>query len=681
MDTPVDRILYLQRTAGNQAVSRLMRSGALQAKLRIGQPGDVYEQEGDRVADAVMRMPEQGVQRQVEPEEEEEEMLQSKLLANQITPLVQVQRQEEPEEEEEMLPAKPLAEEITPLVQRQVEPEEEEEEILQAESREDATSEVTNDLESQINAIRGGGRSLAESERAYFEPRFGVDFSRVRVHTDSRAKEAARAVHARAFTMGRNVVFGEGQYAPMTNIGQRLLAHELVHTIQQGKSYSEIPGKLASESRLTITKNSLLQVLRQSLLTVARENAAIRYNNRRYDERSIRIIQVITGTHVDGIFGRLSAEAVAAFQDGHGLGIDGMVGPDTLDEMVPNRAAVARHEHAIQLVVDFYNIDITSETLSVHYDPTIAAAGTTAFESGNLRVIRIGPTAFASSATLRASITAQLAVPAPAVAPVGPRPALLTITDELRAIRYNRRRFSDARSVRAIQGHVGTDPDGIWGPDTVQRVAQAQDNGRIGIDGMVGPQTLQLFTTQLIATGQQNAAIRMIVDFYNFRDDGNLLTVYYDPTVAAAASTDYRPDEPVRVRVGPTGLAQPFAGIVHTIAHEYEHVRRLREGIVPAATHEFLGEAIEILSVGMPEEDLESLPPGAPGYVPGFANDAQRALANWNNMLLADRMRFRARFIAVRNMVQNRIVAGTPAQQALHAGLLAAYNAVVLPPP
>ena len=61
MDTPVDRILYLQRTAGNQAVSRLMRSGALQVKLSIVQPGDKYEQEADRVADAVMRMPEPGV--------------------------------------------------------------------------------------------------------------------------------------------------------------------------------------------------------------------------------------------------------------------------------------------------------------------------------------------------------------------------------------------------------------------------------------------------------------------------------------------------------------------------------------------------------------------------------------------------------------------------------------------
>jgi hypothetical protein len=56
--SPVDRILFLQRTIGNQAVQRLIKSGTLQAKLRIGQPGDVYEREADRVADAVMRMPE-----------------------------------------------------------------------------------------------------------------------------------------------------------------------------------------------------------------------------------------------------------------------------------------------------------------------------------------------------------------------------------------------------------------------------------------------------------------------------------------------------------------------------------------------------------------------------------------------------------------------------------------------
>ena len=242
LKSPADRILFLQRTIGNQAVQRMVRSGALQAKLRIGQPGDVYEQEADRVADAVMRMPEPRMQRQVEPEEEEEEeTLQTKPLAKQIKPLVQVQRQEEPEEEEEILQAKPLAEEITPLVQRQVEPEEEEEEeeMLQAQSREDATSEVPNDLESQINAIRGG-QPLAESERAYFEPRFGADFSQVRLHTDSQAAESARAVNARAFTVGQDVVFGAGQYAQGASEGRRLMAHELTHVHQQQSSLNRV---------------------------------------------------------------------------------------------------------------------------------------------------------------------------------------------------------------------------------------------------------------------------------------------------------------------------------------------------------------------------------------------------------------------------------------------------------
>ena len=62
MESPVDRILFLQRTIGNQAVQRIIQSGAIQAKLKIGQPDDIYEQEADRVAEQVMRMPEPGIQ-------------------------------------------------------------------------------------------------------------------------------------------------------------------------------------------------------------------------------------------------------------------------------------------------------------------------------------------------------------------------------------------------------------------------------------------------------------------------------------------------------------------------------------------------------------------------------------------------------------------------------------------
>jgi hypothetical protein len=71
------------------------------------------------------------------------------------------------------------------------------------------------------------------------EPRFGHDFSRVRVHTDSRAVQSARAVNALAYTVGRDVVFGEGQYAPQSNEGRQLLAHELTHVLQQSPAHSK----------------------------------------------------------------------------------------------------------------------------------------------------------------------------------------------------------------------------------------------------------------------------------------------------------------------------------------------------------------------------------------------------------------------------------------------------------
>ena len=192
-------LLALQQTHGNRYVQRVV--SGIQAKLVVGQPGDKYEQEADRVADAVMRMPEPEVQRQVEPEEEE------------------------------LLQTKTLTEKTTPLVQRPVE--EEEEEILQTKRGEDVTSEVTQDLESQIQSIQGGGQPLTESDRAFFEPRFGHDFNQVRVHTGAQAAKSARAVNAKAYTMGQDVVFGEGQYAPGTNEGRRLLGHELTHVLQQ----------------------------------------------------------------------------------------------------------------------------------------------------------------------------------------------------------------------------------------------------------------------------------------------------------------------------------------------------------------------------------------------------------------------------------------------------------------
>src|SRR6185312_14488644 len=84
------------------------------------------------------------------------------------------------------------------------------------------------------DVLRSPGQPLDEGTRALLEPRFGHDFSRVRVHTDGRAAESARAVNALAYTVGRDVVFGSGQYSPEARAGRHLLAHELTHVVQQG---------------------------------------------------------------------------------------------------------------------------------------------------------------------------------------------------------------------------------------------------------------------------------------------------------------------------------------------------------------------------------------------------------------------------------------------------------------
>jgi hypothetical protein len=149
--------------------------GMIQTKLKINKPGDPYEQEADRVAEQVMRMPESRLQRQ--PIEEE----------------------------------------------------------LQAKATSGHLSEVNPHLESHIQSLNRSSQPLPESTRAYFEPRFGRDFSQVRLHTDTQAVESAQAVNARAFTMGSDVVFGAGQYAPEASDGRRLMAHELAHVVQQGE--------------------------------------------------------------------------------------------------------------------------------------------------------------------------------------------------------------------------------------------------------------------------------------------------------------------------------------------------------------------------------------------------------------------------------------------------------------
>jgi Domain of unknown function (DUF4157) len=87
-------------------------------------------------------------------------------------------------------------------------------------------------------ALNSPGRPLDDATRAFFEPRFGRDFSRVRVHADARAAQSASTIGARAYTSGHHMVFAAGEYAPLGENGRRLIAHELAHTSQQRSANS-----------------------------------------------------------------------------------------------------------------------------------------------------------------------------------------------------------------------------------------------------------------------------------------------------------------------------------------------------------------------------------------------------------------------------------------------------------
>ncbi len=96
------------------------------------------------------------------------------------------------------------------------------------------------------DVLNSPGQPLDVGTRAFMEPRFGFDFSRVRVHTDARAAESAQAVNALAYAVGSDVVFDQGQYNPLSSEGRWLLAHELTHVVQQNTGHGgHIPQALA----------------------------------------------------------------------------------------------------------------------------------------------------------------------------------------------------------------------------------------------------------------------------------------------------------------------------------------------------------------------------------------------------------------------------------------------------
>lgn len=179
---------------------RCREKAAVQTKLEVGARGDRYEQEADRVAEEVMGMAKPGLQRQSLEEEGEEEVA-GRLL-------------------------------ISPLVQRQVEPEEDEE-TLQAKLDGGANSRRPDHNISRVGSLNMPGQPLPASERSFFESRFGRGFNEVRIHTDGDSATAADHFQAHAFTVGSDIVFNRGRFKPNTHEGRTLIAHELTHVVQQ----------------------------------------------------------------------------------------------------------------------------------------------------------------------------------------------------------------------------------------------------------------------------------------------------------------------------------------------------------------------------------------------------------------------------------------------------------------
>ncbi|HEY3629003.1 MAG TPA: DUF4157 domain-containing protein [Terracidiphilus sp.] len=111
--------------------------------------------------------------------------------------------------------------------------------------------------------LNSPGRALDADTRSFMEPRFGRDFSGVRVHTDSQAAESARAVDAHAYTVGQHIVFDHGKYAPHSGSGRQLLAHELAHTVQQH-------GLQRSSENLSLGEGNDYRRLEREAETIAR---------------------------------------------------------------------------------------------------------------------------------------------------------------------------------------------------------------------------------------------------------------------------------------------------------------------------------------------------------------------------------------------------------------------------
>ncbi len=202
------------------SLRHMLANGALQPRLTVGPADDAYEREADRTADIVMSPDKTG--------ETDTPAIPRQGIAASLSRVVRraMGKMDAPARKDDNSKRKDEDEKRTDDHQRR---------SVQKKSAGLGASVVPSGVEQTIETLSaGGGSPLPESLRSRFEQRFGFDFGAVRVHTDGNAIGAATALGARAFTVGDHLFFGAGEYQPTSTQGQRLIAHELTHVVQQG---------------------------------------------------------------------------------------------------------------------------------------------------------------------------------------------------------------------------------------------------------------------------------------------------------------------------------------------------------------------------------------------------------------------------------------------------------------
>jgi Domain of unknown function (DUF4157) len=237
-------------TAAANAFFSPAPTGTVQPKLKVNEPGDRHEQEADAMANAVVQraaMPEEEkVQREPQKEEEkiqkaamkEEEKVQrapqkeeEKIQKAAMKEEEKVQRAPQKEEEKIQKAAMPEEEKV------QRAPQKEEEKIQKAAS---GASVAAPAVTARIQQSRGRGNTLPQQTQGEMASAFGFDFSNVKVHTGQEAAELSTDLHAHAFTVGNDVYFNQGKFAPNSQEGKKLLAHELTHVVQQNGGQQQV---------------------------------------------------------------------------------------------------------------------------------------------------------------------------------------------------------------------------------------------------------------------------------------------------------------------------------------------------------------------------------------------------------------------------------------------------------